>query len=121
MTIVSRRGVAALAVLLFLLGCKANTIAPQRPTTSIKTLLDDPSSYDGKFVRILGDVRGSVGLLGYGAYQVNDGTGTLSVVTQGGGAPRQGARVGVEGTFRSAFTVGNQSATVLMEEQRYAP
>jgi len=120
MTIVSRRGVAALAVLLFL-SCKANTIAPERPTTPIKTLLDDPSSYDGKFVRILGDVRGSVGLLGFGAYQVNDGTGTLSVVTQGGGAPRQGARVGVEGTFRSAFTVGNQSATVLMEEQRYTP
>jgi hypothetical protein len=103
----------ALTALLFL-SCKTNT-------TPIKTLLDDPSRFDGKTVRILGDVQGSVGLLGYGAYQVNDGTGTLSVVTQGGGAPRQGARVGVEGTFRSAYTIGNQSATVLVEEQRYTP
>jgi hypothetical protein len=109
----SRLSLVALTALLFL-SCKTNT-------TPIKTLLDDPSRFDGKTVRILGDVQGSVGLLGYGAYQVNDGTGTLSVVTQGGGAPRQGARVGVEGTFRSAYTIGNQSATVLVEEQRYTP
>ena len=109
----SRLSLVALTALLFL-SCKTNT-------TPIKTLLDDPSRFDGKTVRILGEVQGSVGLLGYGAYQVNDGTGTLSVVTQGGGAPRQGARVGVEGTFRSAYTIGNQSATVLVEEQRYTP
>jgi hypothetical protein len=109
----SRRSLVALIALLFL-SCKTNT-------TPIKTLLDDPSRFDGKTVRILGDVQGSVGLLGFGAYQVNDGTGTLSVVTQGGGAPRQGARVGVEGTFRSAYTVGTQSATVLVEAQRYTP
>jgi len=109
----SRRSLVALIALLFL-SCKTNT-------TPIKTLLDDPSRFDGKTVRILGNVQGSVGLLGFGAYQVNDGTGTLSVVTQGGGAPRQGARVGVEGTFRSAYTVGTQSATVLVEAQRYTP
>jgi len=90
-------------------------------TTSIKTLLDDPSRFDGKTVRIAGDVQAAVGVLGYGAYQVNDGTGTLSVVSQGGGVPRDGAKVGVEGTFRSAYTLGAQSAAVLVEERRYTP
>jgi len=98
---------------LLLLGCKG--------TTPIKTLLDDPSRFDGKTVRIAGDVQGSVGALGFGAYQVNDGTGTLPVVTQAGGAPRQGAKVGVEGTFRSGYTLGNQSRAVLVEQRRYTP
>ena len=115
----SRRGVAALAVLLFL-SCKANTIAPV-PTTPIKTLLDDPSRFDGKTVRVAGEVQSPVALLGYGTYKVNDGTGTLSIVTEGGGAPREGAKVGVEGKFRSAYTVGTQTAAVLVEEHRYTP
>lgn len=90
-------------------------------TTPIKTLLDDPQQYDGKTVRIVGEVQGSVGALGYGAYQVNDGTGTISIVSEGGGVPRQGAKVGVEGTFRSAYTLGTQSAAVLVEKRRYTP
>jgi hypothetical protein len=98
---------------LFFLSCNG--------TTPIKTLLDDPGRFDGQTVRISGDVQGSVGALGYGAYQVNDGTGTLSVVSEGGGVPRQGAKVGVEGTFRSAYTLGTQTAAVLVEKRRYTP
>lgn len=90
-------------------------------TTPIKTLLDDPQRFDGKTVRIAGQVQGSVGALGFGAYQVNDGTGTLSIVSEGGGTPRQGAKVGVEGTFRSAYTLGTQSVAVLVEKRRYSP
>jgi len=87
-------------------------------TTPIKTLLDDPGQYDGKTVAIEGDVTRSYGVLGYGAYQVNDGTGTLSVVTKEGGAPRTGAHVGVLGTFRAAFTLGTETAAVLKEDKR---
>lgn len=109
----SRRSLVALIALLFL-SCKTNT-------TPIKTLLDDPSRFDGKTVRVAGDVQSPVALLGYGTYKVNDGTGTLSIVTEGGGAPREGAKVGVEGKFRSAYTVGTQTAAVLVEERRYTP
>jgi hypothetical protein len=35
--------------------------------------------------------------------------------------PRQGAKVGVEGTFRSAYTVGTQSVAVVVEQRRYTP
>lgn len=115
----SRRGFVALTALLFL-SCKANTIAPV-PTTPIKTLLDDPSRFDGQTVRVAGEVQSPVALLGYGTYKVNDGTGTLSIVTEGGGAPREGAKVGVEGKFRSAYTVGTLTAAVLVEQRRYTP
>ncbi len=107
------RGFAVLA-LLAIAGCKGGAIP-------IKTLLDDPSRFDKQTVRIVGTVGATVGVMGYGAYQVDDGTGTLTVVSQGGGAPREGAKVGVEGEFRSAFTLGDKTAAVLMESRRFTP
>ena len=86
MSRLSRGSLVALTALLCL-SCKANTIAPERATTPIKTLLDDPGSYDGKIVSVAGNVQSSVGVLGFGAYKLNDGTGTLSIVTDGGGVP----------------------------------
>ncbi|HEY2924731.1 MAG TPA: hypothetical protein VGJ98_07165 [Candidatus Eisenbacteria bacterium] len=97
------------ATLLFIPGCKG--------TTPIKTLLDDPSQYDGESVKIAGAVTGSVGVLGTGAYQVDDGTGRLIVISKGG-APREGAQVGVKGVFRAAFTFQTETAAVLMESER---
>jgi hypothetical protein len=91
-------------------------------TNPIKELLDDPSRFDGKTVRIAGEVKESIGALGVGVYQVDDGTGTLTVVSKAGnGTPRVGARVGVEGEFRSAFTLGIRTAAVLVEQKRRSP
>ena len=87
-------------------------------TTSIKQLLSDPGKYDGKTVQIAGQVEQSIGALGFGAYEVKDQTGTIPVVTQGGGAPSRGAEVGVEGTFRAAYTLGTQSRAVVVEKKR---
>lgn len=109
-------GTAVLALAFALSGCKGRT-----DVTSIKTLLDDPARFDHQVVRIAGDVTKSIGVLGYGGYQVNDGTGTITVVTKENGAPRTGAKVGVEGEFRSAFTLGTESVAVIMEQARYTP
>ena len=43
------------------------------------------------------------------------------VVTKEGGAPRDGAKVGAEGEFRSAFTLGSRTAAVLIESRRNTP
>lgn len=111
------RNLAVVGLLaLALTGCKGNG-----GVTSIKTLLDDPGRFDRQIVRIAGTVGKSAGMLGYGAYQVDDGTGTISVVSKVNGAPREGAKVGVEGEFRSAFTLGTSSAAVIMEQRRYEP
>jgi hypothetical protein len=69
-------------------------------------------------VRIHGKVEQSIGALGFGAYEVKDATGTIPVVTQGGGAPGRGTEVGVEGTFHAAYTLGVQSRAVVVEKKR---
>jgi len=105
---------AALAVALFIItGCTS--------TTPIKTLLDDPGRYDGKTVHIAGDVSAAMGVLNYGAYRVNDGTGTILVVTKVAGAPRDGTKVGLEGVFRAGFTLGTETVAAIQEEKRLSP
>ena len=111
------RNTLALLVLAFAVvaGCK------DVKTTPIKSLLDDPSQYEGKTVRVAGTVGESAGILGYGGYRLSDGTGTITIITNSGGAPRTGATVGVEGEFKSAFTLGTESAAVIKEHTRYTP
>ena len=99
------------AALLLLSGCKG--------VTPIKSLLDDPNQYDGLTVKVAGAVTGSVGILGAGAYQVDDGTGRLTILASEGGAPREGAQVAVKGTFRAAYTFQTETAAVLLESDRY--
>lgn len=89
-----------------------------RSTLPIGELLDDASRYEGKTVRIEGEVTESVGALGTGAYRVTDDTGTILVVSQEGGVPRTGARVRVDGWFQSALTFGERSIAGLMERGR---
>lgn len=89
--------------------------------TPIGDLLSNASRYDGKTVRIAGTVQRSAGLLGAGAYEVNDGTGTLTVVSQVGTPPPQGERIGVKGTFQALFTLLSKSLAVLREQSRFKP
>ena len=97
-------------VLLLLAGCAG--------VTPIGELLDNPARYDGKTVRVEGEVKESAGGLGLGAYQVRDNTGTLTVVSEKGGPPRSGSKVGVKGRFEALITLGSRSLAVLREESR---
>ncbi len=87
----------------------------------IGQLLDNSSRYDGKTVRVAGEVRESAGFLGRGAYQLNDGTGTVTVVSEEASPPRTGSRIGVKGTFQALFTLGVTSLAVLREQSRFQP
>ena len=89
--------------------------------TPIGELLDDPGHYDGETVRVEGEVQGSAGALGLGGYVVDDGTGSLTVISEGGAPPRAGARVKVKGVFEALFTFGSESLAVLREESRSRP
>lgn len=95
-------------------GCKG-----QQPTP-IATLLNDPGQYDKQVVHVAGKVTQSIGILGYGGYRLDDGTGTITVATKSGGAPREGAEVGVEGEFRSGFTLGTETVAAIIESKRVA-
>ena len=107
------RSVLLAGALLVLAGCAS--------VTPIGRLLDDPSRYNGKTVRVEGEVQQAAGGLGLGAYQVKDNTGTLTVVSEQGGAPRTGAKIKVKGTFQSLFTLGARTLAVLREQSRSSP
>ena len=97
----------------FLLAFALFLLAACRGTVPIRDLLDDPGRYDGERVRVEGRVTGfSFGALGRGAFQVDDGTGTLPVVTQTGGSPREGARVGITATRMPSWRTSLAAAPV---------
>jgi hypothetical protein len=104
--------VALAGALLLLAGCAG--------VTPIGELLDNPAKYDGKTVRVEGEVKESVGGLGIGGYQVRDDTGTLTVVSETAGPPRSGSNISVKGTFQALITLGSRSLAVLREESREA-
>jgi hypothetical protein len=102
--------VPLLGALLVLAGCAS--------VTPIGQLLNDPSHYDGKTVRIEGEVKNAAGGLGVGAYQVSDKTGTLTVLSDKNSPPRSGAKVAVKGKFEALLSLGIKSLAVLREESR---
>jgi hypothetical protein len=89
--------------------------------TTIGELLDNPARYDGKTVRVEGEVRESGGGFGLGAYQLRDETGTLTVLSETAGPPRTGVKIGVKGRFEALFTLGSKSLAVLREASRSVP
>jgi hypothetical protein len=81
----------------------------------IRDLLDKPQEYDGKTVKVKGTVTQSVGLLGAGAYEIDDGTGKIYVVARGQGVPRSGAKTTAEGRFESLFSIlGRTMAAIVL-------
>ncbi len=88
--------------------------------TTISKINADPARYRNKEVAIVGTVRDSYGVLGNGAYEIDDGTGRLWVVTRRG-VPSRGARVGAKGRIYTGFNFGGRNfGTVLEENDRRA-
>ena len=94
------------------------TACPQQE--SISRINADPGRYRNKEVGIVGRVTDSYGVLGNGAYEIDDGTGRLWVVTRRG-VPSRGSRVGAKGRIYTGFSFGGRSfGTVLEESDRQA-
>ena len=108
---ISRASLAG--ALILLAGCAG--------VTPISELLQNSSKYNGKTVRIKGEVKESAGLLGRGAYQVKDDTGQLTVVSETASPPPTGSKVGVKGVFEALLTIGSKSLAVLREQSRFYP
>jgi hypothetical protein len=73
---------------------------------SINEIRADPSRYANREVAVVGTVIRSFSALGRGAYEIEDGTGKLWVLSERG-VPRDGARVVVKGTVRDAYNFGS--------------
>ncbi len=83
--------------------------------TTISKINADPSRYRNKEVAIVGTVRDSYGVLGNGAYEIDDGTGRLWVATKRG-VPSRGARVGAKGRIYTGFSFGGRNFGTVLEE-----
>ena len=109
MHITKRIGSASLvfAAVLVLTACPSQT--------TISKINADPARYRNKEVAIVGTVRDSYGALGQGAYEIDDGTGRLWVVTRRG-VPSRGARVGAKGHVYNGINFGGRNYGTVLEE-----
>ena len=89
--------IASVFVSLLMAGCERKTINDLRA---------EPDRYTHKEVALVGTVVRSFSVLGRGAYEIDDGTGRIWIVSERG-VPRQGARVVVKGKIRDAYDLSS--------------
>ena len=102
------------AVFLVLIGATLLlTACPSQ--TNIAKINRDPDHYRNKEVGIAGRVTDSYGVLGAGAYEIDDGTGRMWVATKRG-VPSRGSHVGAKGYIHSGFSFAGRSFGTVLEE-----
>jgi hypothetical protein len=84
----------------------ASVISTACGARTINHVLADPARYRDHEVKLSGSVTDSYSFVGQGAYQLDDSTGKLWIVSNRG-VPRRGSRVTVKGTVREGFSAGS--------------
>ena len=109
-TVFARRIRSSLVLGILLIGLNACA-----GTIRIRDLLDRPQEYDGKTVQVEGTVTQSAGVLGTGAFEIDDGTGKIYVIARGGGVPREGAKTKAQGRFESLFNLLGRTMAAIVQ------
>jgi len=102
-----------LATILFLTTPLLFSACPSK--TSINQINGDPARYRGKDVMVIGEVTNSYGAVGIGAYELNDGTGKLWVLTDRG-VPSKGVQVGAVGKYVQGINWGGRNYGSALQE-----
>src|SRR4051794_32327085 len=110
--------IAVAAAVVFAAGC------PER--RSIADIERNPGRYEGKKVTVVGVVRNSYGVgipgmnVGGGAYEIDDGTGTIWVMATDRSVPSKGGRLAVEGRVGSGVNwKGRNYGLGIYEDKRH--
>lgn len=106
-------GLATGALILMLAAGCAPTATSQ---VAIEDLTSAPEDWENDIVRVRGQVVDRPSALPPGAYLIQDGTGTLMVVSEWAGAPPVGTTVELEGRYRSYVSWDRLEATRLTQE-----
>ena len=103
--------VAVLAVLV-LTGCAARGVR-------VAELKDQPAKYASKSVSVNGVVTSSWGvpLVPFQLYNVDDGSGEITVLSRSGRAPTRGTRVQVKGKISEVAVFGGRSLGLHLQEE----
>jgi len=86
--------------------------------TSISDINKDPGRFSGKEVTIGGHTSNAFGAMGNGIYQVDDGTGTMWVLSQNFGVPGNGAKVAVTGRVQQGISFGGRNYAVVLRQTK---
>ena len=97
----SKAHFALLGLLVFLIGC------PQH--VKVSDLERNPGRYANKEVALTGTVTEGFGFMGEGAFQLDDGTGRIWVLSSNYGVPGKGQRVGIVGNPVGGVSLGTRS------------
>ena len=85
----------------------------------IAELKDQPTKYDDKTVSITGMVTSSWGipLVPFQLYNVDDGSGEITVLSRSGRTPAKGTRVEVKGKINEFAVFGGRSVGLHIQEE----
>jgi hypothetical protein len=111
MTKFSRLFSVALLAAVLATGCAARGVR-------IAELKDQPDKYDDKQVSVTGVVTSSWGipLVPFQLYNVDDGSGEITVISRSGRSPSRGARVEVKGKINEIGVFGGRSIGLHIQE-----
>lgn len=103
---------AALVSAIVIAGCAARGVR-------VAELKDQPTKYATKTVSVTGVVTSSWGipLLPFQVYNVDDGSGEITVVSQSGRVPARGTRVQVRGKVNEFAVFGGRSIGLHLREE----
>ena len=101
-----------LAAGLLVAGCAARQVR-------IAELKDQPTRYNDKTIRVTGMVTNSFGipLVPFQLYNVDDGSGEISVVSRSGNTPARGTRIEVKGKLSEVAVLGGRSIGLHITEE----
>jgi hypothetical protein len=107
----SRLSLVALLGAFLIAGCAARGVR-------IAELKDQPDRYDDKRISVTGVVTSSWGipLVPFQLYNVDDGTGEITVISRSGRSPSRGARVEVKGKVNEIGVFGGRSIGLHIQE-----
>ncbi len=85
----------------------------------VAELKDQPTKYATKSVSVTGVVTSSWGipLVPFQLYNVDDGSGEITVVSRSGRSPARGTRVQVKGTVNELAVFGGRSIGLHLQEE----
>lgn len=108
---IRRLSLVALLSAFVITGCAARGVR-------IAELKDRPDRFEDKTVSVTGVVTSSWGVpfVPFQLYQVDDGTGEITVVSRSGRSPSRGARVEVKGKVGEVGVFGGRSVGLHIQE-----
>ena len=77
-------------------------------------------AYDGRTVTVIGTVQERIDVPSIKCYVLNDGTGSIGVVTKGR-LPLVGQKVLAKGRVQRSFTIGARKLAVVLEQPKPTP